>query len=334
MTRTIDRPSVAVACAPPAWRAALAALLVALALAACTPSAEVPVPAVDGNGWPRSFRNADGSVTTIPRPPRRILSTSVAITGTLLAIDAPVVASAAATNGEFFAQWAGVAGERGVENAWPAGSVDLETAYAARPDLIVVATRGADSALEQLAELRRIAPTIVLDYGGQSWQALAAQIGEAAGLEAQAAARVDEFDRHVAAARARLRLPAGQVNIVSYNGPGMPNPIATATGAHGSLLRALGFDVEAPDPRWHDNATPPKDFVWAQYEHLTRLTAPTTFLLRVGDDGSAAFLADPVLANLPSVRSRQVYGLGANAFRIDYFSATEIVDRMVERFGE
>jgi ABC-type Fe2+-enterobactin transport system substrate-binding protein len=314
------------------WPVLFAWLLLALTLGACTRAPQAPV-AASGTGWPRTFHNADDSVTVIPGQPRRILSTSVAISGTLLAIEAPLIASAAANNGEFFAQWSGVARARGVENVWAAGSVDLEAAYAAQPDLIVVATRGADSALEQLAELRKIAPTIVLDYGSQSWQTLAVQIGEATGLEAQAAAKIAEFDRHVATVRARLNLPAGQVNIISYNGPGMSNPIATATGAHGRLLQSLGFVVEPPDPRWHNSPSPARDFVWAQYEQLTRLTAPTTFLLRADDDRVSAFLADPVLHNLTSIRSRQVYSLGANAFRIDYFSATEIVDSMQKRFG-
>lgn len=129
--------------------------------------------AVQAQGWPRTFLNADGSTTTLNAPAKRILSTSVSITGTLLAVDAPVIASATTTNGDYFAQWRAVAEQRGVERLWPAGSVDLEMAYAFEPDLIIVSLGGADSALGQLNELRQIAPTVVLDYGGQNWQQLA-----------------------------------------------------------------------------------------------------------------------------------------------------------------
>ncbi|MCD7099197.1 Fe2+-enterobactin ABC transporter substrate-binding protein [Stenotrophomonas sp. MMGLT7] len=307
-----------------------------LALAACSrEGAGVATSETQAAAAWRSFDNADGTVTAIPKPPERILSTSVAITGTLLAIDAPVAASASTSKNQFFAQWADVAGQRSVENVWPAGSVDLETAYAAKPDLIVVARTGNDSAMQQLAELRKIAPTIVLDYGDRTWQDLAVELGRATGHEAQAQARIAAFDRHVAEARAKIRVPEGKTNIISFNGPGMGNPIATRESAHGRLLGALGFDIEEPDPSWQTNsAGSRKDFVWAPYENLGRLSARTTFLLSVDDDGTRAFLADPVLANLPSVRARQVHGLGRNSFRIDYFSATEIVDGIVEKFAK
>lgn len=280
------------------------------------------------------FANADGTITDIPAKPRRILSTSASVTGTLLAIDAPLIASASAANGQYFPQWAGVAKERGVENIWPAGDVDIEAAIAVKPDLIVISTGGADSALAQRAELQAIAPTILVDYGSQSWQDLAIALGKAMGLEKQAAARIAAFDRYVTDARAKIAVPAGKVNIISYNGSGTTNPIATANGAHGRLLAGLGFTVEDPDPTWHAASEARGDFVWAPYEMLPRLTAATTFLLRANDERVAAFLSDPVLANLPSVRARQVQSLGANSFRIDYYSATQIVDGIVKTFGK
>ncbi|MEC5342583.1 Fe2+-enterobactin ABC transporter substrate-binding protein [Brenneria populi] len=285
-----------------------------------------------GAVWPRTFHNADGTTTVLPAQPKRILSTSVTISGTLLAIDAPLAASAAAANGRFFAQWDKTAQARRVEKLWPAGSVDLEAVYAVAPDLIVVAATGGDSALGQIDELNAIAPTIVLDYGGQTWQALARQISVAVGLEAQTNVRIAEFDAEVNAARDKITPPQGKVNIISYNGPGASNPIATSDGVHARLLSALGFSLEAPDPAWQSSVAPRQDFIWAQYENLTQLTASTTFLLSAGDDKAAAFLRDPMLANLPSVKKKQVYGLGVNSFRIDYFSAREIIDGIVRQF--
>lgn len=283
----------------------------------------------------RTFQNADGSVTHIPAPPQRILSTSVAITGTLLAIDAPVVASGAAADGRFFGQWRDVAVKRKVENVWAAGNVDLEAAHAVQPDLIVVAASGADSAVEQLSALREIAPTIVLDYGSQDWQALARQLAYATSREASVEARIAEFDAHVEAIRLRIAIPDGEATIISYNGPGAPNPIARPNGVHGRLLSALGFRIEAPDPAWHVGTGGPRgDFVWAQYEQLSRLRGRTTFLIWAGDQRVEAFVGDPVLANLPSVKTRQVYALGEDSFRIDYYSGTQIVDRIAQRFGK
>ncbi len=282
----------------------------------------------------RSFNNADGTTTQIPHQPTRILSTSVAITGTLLAIDAPVVASGSNAKHQYFAQWEEVAKARHVEDVWPAGGVNLEAAYAVKPDLIVVAISGNDSAMPQLAELQKIAPTIVLDYGDQTWQDLATELGRATGHEAQADARIAAFEEHVAQARDKIRPPAGKTNIISFNGAGMGNPIATRESAHGRLLGALGFDIEEPDPSWQTNPGQRKDFIWAPYEILSKLTAQTTFLLSVDASGTQKFTSDPVLANLPSVRAKQVHGLGKNSFRIDYYSATEIVDALTRTFAK
>lgn len=286
-------------------------------------------PDLYAEGWPRNFSNADGSSIRLTAPPQRILSTSVTITGTLLAMDAPVVASASSANGQFFDQWAELATRRGLENLWPAGSIDLEAAYATAPDLIVISVNGADSALEQRQALSQIAPVILLDYGALDWQALALQLGQAIGLEPQAHARIAAFEKTLTEARSRIRLPAGKANIVSYNGPGIANPIATAEGTHGRLLSALGFRIESPDPAWHSGAGEPGDFVRSEYAYLTRLKAPTTFLLRSDAQDVSRFRNDPVLANLPSVRTGQVYGLGLNSFRIDYFSANEVVAELV-----
>lgn len=306
----------------------VAALLMAFALGASGSAQAQTSP-----DWPRRFDNADGTRTTLAGAARRVLSTSVTVTGTLLAIDAPVIASAGGANGRFFEQWAGVAREHGLKPLWPAGQVDLEAAYAARPDLIIVSATGADSAREQLDALRTIAPVIVVDYSHQTWQELAMQLGRALGIETAAASAIARFDARVAAARARLRVPEGMVNIVSYNGPGTNNPIATPASPQARLLASLGFRIEAPDPAWHVALGAPGDFVWAPYEVLTRLTARTTFVLRADASGANALLRDPVLANLPSVRAGQVYALGRDAFRIDAFSAGQIIDILLERFG-
>jgi ABC-type Fe2+-enterobactin transport system substrate-binding protein len=284
--------------------------------------------------WPRTFENADGTTTEIPAKPQRILSTAVSVTGTLLAFDAPVVASGSAANGKYFAQWADVGEERGVENAWPAGSVDLEAVYAAEPDLIIVSTSGADSALDQLADFQAIAPTIVVNYASQTWQSLAGQLGEATGLEDQVEARTAEFDAYVADAAGKITVPAGTANIISFNGAGQDNPIARVGGVHAELLTALGFTVEDPDTEWHTQANQRNDFVWAPYEKLVELKSETTFLLTKALDDVSLFVDDPVLANVPSVKAGQVYGLGANSFRIDYYSAKQVVDGVVEAFSK
>lgn len=146
---------------------------------------------------PLVFHNDDGTTTTIPAQPENILSTSVTVTGTLLAIGAPVTASAATSDYRFFGQWKQVARQRKVRKLWSAGSVDLESVYVQMPDLIVVSASGADSALAQLDELKVVAPVIVVDYSDQSWQSLAMKLGQATGLTQQAKAHIDAFHQLV-----------------------------------------------------------------------------------------------------------------------------------------
>lgn len=261
--------------------------------------------------------------------PQRILSTSVTLTGTALAIGAPLVASAAAVDGRFFAQWADEAHARGVMRLWPAGRVDPEAAMIVQPDLILVSSSGADSALAQRAQLEKIAPVLVLDYASQPWQALALEMAQATGRADAAAALLADYDDWIAQQRAQITHPPGRANIISYNGPGMPNPVATAQGAHGRLLGALGFEIEGPPADWPGRAGAGADFARVAYDYLPTLTAETTFLMNAGAERVTAFLNDPLLANLPSVRAGQVFALGENSFRIDYFSARDIATGLV-----
>lgn len=313
------------------------ATIAVLATAGCSDTADTdtaPKAASQTEGWPRTFANADGTTTEIPEQPQAIVSTSVSVTGTLLAFGAPVVASGAGATGDFFAQWAEVANERDVASLWPAGKVDLEAVYAHEPDLVVVSSSGADSLVDQLGELRAIAPTIVVDYGGQTWQELAETLGQATGMETEASKTVTAFDDYVQEAAAKINVPDGNANVVSFNGAGESNPVARGGSAQARLLSDLGFTVEDPNPQWNTRSQLREDFVWTAYENLTSLTAETTFVLSKDDAGAQAFAQDPVLANVPSVKKGQVYGLGPNSFRVDRYSATEIVDGVVAHFAK
>lgn len=276
---------------------------------------------------------AGGTPLRAEPAPQRILSSSVTLTGTALAIGAPLVASAAAVDGSFFAQWADEAEARGVERLWAAGRVDLESVLAVQPDLILVSVSGADSALAQIPQLETIAPVLVLDYASQPWQSLAVQMAQATGRDEAATTLLANYDRGIAEQRARMVIPDGRANIISYNGSGMPNPVATPNGAHGRLLASLGFDIEGPHEGWPGEVGAGADFSRVAYEYLISLTAETTFLMNAGPDRVAAFLADPLLANLPSVKAGQVHALGKNSFRIDYYSAREITALLAQDFA-
>ncbi|MDJ0318317.1 Fe2+-enterobactin ABC transporter substrate-binding protein [Arthrobacter antibioticus] len=289
--------------------------------------------------WPRTITHEDGE-TVIPSQPKKIVSTSLSVTGTLLAIEAPVVSSAATNPSDvtdsqgFFSQWADVAKERNVGVLYPNLEFDLESVVAAAPDLIVVSTSGADSTADHYKELSAIAPTIVVNYGGNSWQDLALELGKATGHEADADAVIGKYDAHVKDVAAKIKLPAGESNIISYNGPGQDNGVAKLTGTHAKVLDSLGFKI-ADVPEGLDTSDQARqDFAFISFENLTKAAmGNTVFLLAADDSVVKAFEGEKVLANLPSVKSEQVVAMGPTSFRLDYYSSIQLVDLLGATFS-
>lgn len=321
--------------------------LVALAAAACSGTADArdtdgtaaaPAAAQDGV-WPRTVSHELGE-TEIPQEPVRIVSTSITLTGILLSIDAPVVGSAATTPAPsnqdtgFFDWWADVAVERGVEVLYQNIEYDEEAVIAADPDLIVVATTGADSTADQYDALSAIAPTVAVDYSSATWQDIALELGAATGLEDEAKATVEEFDAHVAKVADAITVPDGTVNAVVFHGDGKDTAFAKPDGSHGTLLRSLGFDVVGADDALDTAEQARTDFAFVSLENTVgALTGDSVFILSGDQEQADALLAEPVLANAPAVRSRQVHPLGDDSFRIDYYSATQVVDTIEELFS-
>ena len=289
--------------------------------------------------WPRTVTHELGT-TEIPSQPQNIVSTSLTITGTLLAIDAPVTASAATSPGNgsdengFFDQWSDVAADRGLEVLYPDLEIDIESIIAAEPDLIVVSTSGADSAAASYEALQDIAPTVVYNYGDKTWQDLAAQLGEATGLEANAESAADEFDERVQEVAEKITVPEGDTNVIVYNGPEFQTAFAKPAGSHGTLLTSLGFNVVGAPDELDGSETVRQDFAFLSLENTTTaLTAPTVFIVSGDDENKDMLLNTEVLANAPAVASAAVYPLGDASFRIDYYSGLQIVDEIETQFA-
>lgn len=290
-------------------------------------------------GWPRTIRHEAGELTLASQP-KRIVSATPSVTGILLAIGAPVVASAAATRTSltddkgFFLQWADVADARGVTVLYPDLEFDIEAVIGAAPDLLVVSAAGGDSAAQHYAELEAQGiPTVVVNYFNRGWQEIASELGRATGLEEGARAAVARFDAHAAEVGASLRPPAGPVSIVGYN-IGASYSVSRPTSPQAALLRALGFEVAGLPPGLRpDETRRGSDFAFVSRETLSAAIAgETVFLLNGTEDDAKAFLADPVLANLPAVVKKQVYPLGPTSFRIDYYSGRQLIDTVARYF--
>lgn len=311
--------------------AALAALAISLAL---------PLqPARSAGDWPRTIAHEGGELV-LASAPQRIVSTTPSLTGILLAMNAPVAASAATSPGPltdskgFFSQWAAEADARGVEVLCSNLAFDLEAVIGSAPDLVVVSATGADSVKAHLDELQaQELPVILVNYSNQSWQAVARQLGEATGLEGEAEAAIRRFDAVAAQTAQAIVPPEGSVSIVGYNIGGSYS-IGKPDSPHARLLSSLGMAVTGLPDSMRGQVTRSSDFDLISLENLpAAIQGETVFLLRATDKDVEAFLADPILANLPAVRSRQVYPLGPSSHRIDYYSGQEIMSLIAARFA-
>src|SRR6478735_7328947 len=274
--------------------AALAVVVTAAALTACSSAAsDEPDESAAGTtdasaAWPRTITHELGE-TTVDTQPENVVSTSLTLTGTLLAAD---------------------------------------------PDLIVVSTTGADSTADAYDELSDIAPTIALDYSDKSWQDLAAELGVATGLEDRAAQTVADFEQAVADTKDAITVPEGTTNAVVFNGGGNDTAFAKPQGSHGLLLSELGFDVVGADEALDTSESPRTDFAFVSLENTVQaLTGETVFLVAGTEETKDALLAEPVLANAPAVTSGAVYPLGDDSFRMDFYSASNVLASVQGYFG-
>lgn len=198
--------------------------------------------------WPRQVTDSRG-VHALESKPTRIVSTSVTLTGSLLAIDAPVVASGATTpnnrvaDGQgFLRQWGDIAKQRKVARLY-IGEPSAEAVAAQMPDLILISATGGDSALALYDQLSAIAPTLIINYDDKSWQALLTQLGAITGHEKQAAGRIAAFDKQLAQVKQQMTLPPQPVNAIVYTAAAHSANLWTAESAQGKLLHQLGFTL-------------------------------------------------------------------------------------------
>ncbi len=347
MSQVLDRPIQSLPGLPRiagVWLLAVAAVM----LSACTErqadvasSTALPAADVQQTGWPRTIRSEHGDITLTAQP-RRIVSTSVTLTGTLLAIDAPLIGSSAtrgagvADSRGFFTQWASIAMQRGVQPIYD-GEPNAEAVAAAQPDLIVVAATGGDSAVKIVEQLRQIAPTMVVNYDDKSWQELAVVLGRVTGREAAAAALNERFARRLNETRKRLHLPPQPATAMVYYEDDSGANLWTADSAQGRVLRELGFDLApVPDAVKGDTSMGKRhDIVQVSGEKFAQALQGRTLLLFSADDKTVAQVErNRFLANVPAVAQKRVYAVGLDTFRLDYYSAGNLLQRLEQLFGE
>ncbi|WFR74404.1 ABC transporter substrate-binding protein [Prescottella defluvii] len=155
------------------------------------------------------------------------------------------------------------------------------------------------------------------------------------GKEDRAKELLAEFDAKVDSAKSTiapaLQAGATPVNILTYNSP-EDSKIFTAESAQGRLATRLGLTIaDLPAEIAGEGAAAGRsDIVGVNMENLPRaLTGATTFIINAQQPSADRLEADPTLAAVPSVQRGAVYPLGYDSFRLDYYSANNVVDRIV-----
>ncbi|WP_241622399.1 Fe2+-enterobactin ABC transporter substrate-binding protein [Rosenbergiella australiborealis] len=291
-------------------------------------------------GWPRQVVTDNGTVT-LKSEPKRIVSTSVTLTGSLLAIDAPVIASGASVpnsrftdNQGFFSQWGAIAQQKQVQRLY-IGEANAEMVAAQAPDLIIVSATGHDSALRLANQLSSIAPVIVVNYDNKSWQQVVTLLGQATGHESQAQTIIKQFDQRVAQLKPKLQLPPQPVSAFIWNGGGKEVNLWTPESAQGKLLEQLGFTL-APAPAELASSQSMgrrKDIIQLSGEKMTEGLSGKSWLMFVADSDTLKQVSeDRFLQQAPAVKQHNVYALGNDNFRLDYYSATQTLATLEKLF--
>lgn len=294
-----------------------------------------------GADWPRSITDSRG-VHQLESQPERIVSTSVTLTGSLLALGAPVVASGATMPNNRFAdgqgflrQWGEVARSRDLTRLY-IGEPNAEAIMAEMPDLILISATGGDSALALYDQLSAIAPTLIVNYDDKSWQTLLTELGEITGYEAQAAQRIHEFDLELARLKQHIKLPPQPVNALVYSPGSHRANLWTSESAQGQLLEQIGFTLaRLPEgiPVLKSQGKR-QDIIQLGGEQLASGLNGQSMLLFAGDDKDvAAIYSNALLSQLPSVENKRVWALGVETFRLDYYSVMLILQRLNALFG-
>lgn len=291
--------------------------------------------------WPRTLSTPMGTVT-LQHAPQRIVSTSVTLTGTLLAINAPLVGSGATARNStvaddegFFTQWSRVAKARKLKPLY-IGEPNAEAIAAQSPDLIIIAATGGDSALKLYDQLSSIAPTLVIDYGDISWQQLTLRLGEVTGREVDAHNVIGHFEQRVQALKQRITLPPQPSAALVYYEDGRGMNLWTPVSAQGQLLTQLGFSLAQPQAGLQTETSMGKrnDIIQLSGEKMADAVTGNSILLFSADERTVEkFRVNPFLSHLDSVQQHHVYAMGMDTFRLDYYSASNMLNMIEQRFA-
>ncbi|WP_178945488.1 Fe2+-enterobactin ABC transporter substrate-binding protein [Kocuria sp. TGY1127_2] len=326
------------------------ALMLAIALAACGDSgsskASADASSSSAEKWPRTITTDDGELK-IDKKPEKIVSTSTTLTGSLLAVGAPVVASGATKENVpdlsddqgFFNQWSKAATEKNVKKLWSNDSPNIEKVADYEPDLIVVAKNSGDSVFDKVDQLKKMgAPVLVVDYSDKSWQDVTTKVAEATGREKAAEDVIKDFDQRLSEVKNKIKVPEEEVSPFIVFGDGSGAAALTDKAPQVQILEKLGFKITTiPDEVKGDTSMGKDrgDMVNLSPENVQKGLPGKVWLAVAADDSNKKVIhEDKAFNTSPAVKDGKVYYTPGETFRLDYYSAKMELDSLEKDFAK
>ena len=294
--------------------------------------------------WPVTIKGDDGVDVEIKSEPKSIVSTSVTLTGSLLAVDAPVVASTPAKKKDdktddngFFAQWSKQASDKGVKAIDGTEDNLAQTVAGDNPDLIVVAKTGQDSAIKVVDSLRQLeVPVLVIDYGSHSWQDVTKTLGQATGRQAKADSVIKDYTTRAEKAKSAISVPQGSTSVFTVPGDGTKGANAfTEEAPQVQLLKDLGFTIATvpDDVKGDQSMGERKDIVQLSPENVQAgLTGENWVVIAADETAKTAVTSNETFSSAAPVTGGKVQYMPPSSFRLDYYSALEMLDAVQKAY--
>lgn len=237
----------------------------------------------------------------IPKNPKRIASLSSTYTGYLLQLgfDPVTVTSYDAKNPVL---------KEKVKNAKVLMPEDLESIAKQQPDLIVV-----DASDKNIDELKKIAPTIAIDYGKNDYLEILNRFGQIFGKEKEADQWIADWKSKTADIGKQLKEKLGQD--VTFTVVGLYEKeiylFGNNWGRGGEVIyKSLGFDA----PQKVKEEVFPSGYLQVSQETVSEYTGDYVLVAAEDDKTGSALYESDVWKSIPAVQQNHILKVDANAF--------------------
>lgn len=237
----------------------------------------------------------------IPKNPKRIASLSSTYTGYLLQLgfDPVTVTSYDAKNPVL---------KEKVKNAKVLMPEDLESIAKQKPDLIVV-----DASDKNIDELKKIAPTIAIDYGKNDYLEILNRFGQIFGKEKEADQWIADWKSKTADIGKQLKEKLGQN--VTFTVVGLYEKeiylFGNNWGRGGEVIyKSLGFDA----PQKVKDEVFPSGYLQVSQETVSEYTGDYVLVAAEDDKTGSALYESDVWKSIPAVQQNHILKVDANAF--------------------